>query len=316
MLDLISTNRLDSYITILKTKDHDESLRAYYWNKALAASLYPALQCLEITLRNALDIAIQKNPPTGGLYGINDWWFKNLVNYMGDKKIPRRKRRNTAQVIIKTLWEEDQIEKVMRGFNRKSVSYNAPKIIAGLDFGFWTNLLTDTYEDTGSSTLLWPNLLPSVFPNAPAGTSRQQIQDKMDRVREFRNRISHHEPVWKFYYQKPGTLKPDYTRPVFGRAASISLLSQQFDEIIEIIGWIDKDRADYLQKSKVCSAFHRICNEKGFQAYLSPKNISTIKISRATKIRHMVRRVQKGEIFSITRNKNIVAIIGADIPID
>lgn len=304
MLDLISTNRLDSYITILKTKDHDESLRAYYWNKALAASIYPALQCLEITFRNALDIQIQKNRPTGGLYHVDDWWFKNLANYMGDKKIPRRDRRNPAGRVIKTLREEDQIDKVMKGFQRKTIPFNASKIMAGLDFGFWTNLLSHSYQDSGSYTLLWPNLLPHVFPNAPSGTTRQQIQDKMDRVREFRNRISHHEPVWKFYYPQPGAVKPDYNRPVFGRAASISLLSKQFEEILELICWIDKDRAEYLKKSRVCSVFERICNEKGLQAYIFPKNIATVKVSKTTKITQVVRRVQKGgNIFVNTKKE-------------
>ncbi len=315
MFDLISNNRLDSYAPVLKTKNRAESLRAYYWNKALAASLYPAIQCLEVTLRNAIDRAIKNNPPQQNMYAVNDWWFKNLAIYIGNKKFPAADRFHSNGSIKKFTWEEQQITKVTKGFINKNVSYNSSKIIAGLDFGFWTNLLSTSYVDTGSSTLLWPNLLADVFPNAPATIQLADIRSKMDRVREFRNRISHHEPVWKFYYLHPGTLKPDYAKPVFGRAASIGLLTKQFEEILELIEWIDHDRAIYLKSSKVCDPFLRICNEGGFQAYLSPKNMQTIEMKKTTKIRTFVRKIRKNEIFSVTRNKTIGAIVGADIPL-
>ncbi len=41
MKHYISEARLNSYKTILKLKDEDQILRAYYWNKALCGANYP-----------------------------------------------------------------------------------------------------------------------------------------------------------------------------------------------------------------------------------------------------------------------------------
>lgn len=62
--NFISAERLDIYEKHLKV-EHHQIMPAYHWNKALAGSMLPALQCLEVTLRNALDQAIQSSPPPG-----------------------------------------------------------------------------------------------------------------------------------------------------------------------------------------------------------------------------------------------------------
>ena len=313
MTDLISQDRLTSYVSILKTKD-DESLRAYYWNKSLASSIYPALQCLEITLRNSIDISIKNNPPSGGLYMVGDWWFEKISKYLGDKLIRRRERYSGTR-IIKTIWEEQQVSKILNRFNKKHIPITSSKVLAGLDFGFWTNFLSDKFEDTGSNTLLWPNLFSHVFPNAPSGTTRQEVEKKFNRVREFRNRISHHEPIWKFYYSLPADAGPDYTKPVYGRAASINLLKKQFEEIIELIGWIDKDTADYLLNSRICASFNRICSMEGFNSYVFPERSKVIDLNKNHKIKKLVNLISRGIIFNITRKNKVIATIGADLPI-
>nr|WP_228737357.1 hypothetical protein [Klebsiella pneumoniae]CAG9070813.1 Abi-like protein [Klebsiella pneumoniae] len=62
--DFISDERLDIYEKHLKVEPH-QVMSAYHWNKALAGAMLPALQCLEVTLRNALDQAIRTTPLPG-----------------------------------------------------------------------------------------------------------------------------------------------------------------------------------------------------------------------------------------------------------
>lgn len=59
----INTDRLDIYTRHLKIAPA-QTMAAYHWNKALCGAMLPAFQCLEITLRNALDQAIQSTPPS------------------------------------------------------------------------------------------------------------------------------------------------------------------------------------------------------------------------------------------------------------
>lgn len=57
----ITEERLSIYSKHLKVKKEAE-LAAYHWNTALAGALFPAIQCLEVTLRNAIVQAVQSNP--------------------------------------------------------------------------------------------------------------------------------------------------------------------------------------------------------------------------------------------------------------
>lgn len=80
----ITTARLDIYRKHLKVKPV-QVMAAYHWNKALAGALLPAMQCLEVTLRNAINTAIQSFPPAGakGLWDTNTNWVTSLPKYMG-----------------------------------------------------------------------------------------------------------------------------------------------------------------------------------------------------------------------------------------
>ena len=55
VLPLISTPRLGSYIATFKPVGDNELYGTYVWSQLAGGSVYPLLQNLEITLRNAID---------------------------------------------------------------------------------------------------------------------------------------------------------------------------------------------------------------------------------------------------------------------
>ena len=94
----------------------------------------------------------------------------------------------------------------------------AGRLIAELNFGFWTYLFDADYGyRSPNDHRLWPRLLGQVFPHLPAAIPRQRdvIQKKLTRIRELRNRAFHHEPIWKY---------PD--------------LQQRYNEAVDLINWI------------------------------------------------------------------------------
>ncbi|MBX6331688.1 MAG: hypothetical protein IRY91_07565 [Gemmatimonadaceae bacterium] len=103
------------------------------------------------------------------------------------------------------------------------------RLVAKLGFGFWTALCRAPYDHSrADGPKLWPTLLPRVFPHMPrAGRSRQNVQARMDGIREFRNRIAHHEPIWN------------------------RDLLKHYDEILDAISWM------YPNMSKAV----RVCND-------------------------------------------------------
>nr|WP_227667072.1 hypothetical protein [Klebsiella variicola]CEP30402.1 hypothetical protein KV8917_350046 [Klebsiella variicola] len=170
-----------------------------------------------MTLRNAIDYSIRhaRLPGAAGHWRTDTNWIFDLPRYIGNKTwIRQNKRYKTVArgrklmhhgkpVYDRTAWEEDCIRKVSKRIRAAGKAPTAERVISGLDFGFWTNFLTKNYDEPRNRSLLWPQLLPSVFPGAPAGTPRHVLEKKFTRIRDLRNRLAHHEAVWKFQEEDP-----------------------------------------------------------------------------------------------------------------
>ncbi|EIW0071645.1 CAAX protease, partial [Klebsiella pneumoniae] len=189
--DYISAGRLNIYTDVLKLKPGEE-LGGYNWNKAVSAAMQPLMHCLEVTLRNAIDYSIRhaRLPGAAGHWRTDTNWIFDLPRYIGDKTWIRQNKRYKTDargqklmhhgkpVYDRTAWEEDCIRKVSKRIRAAGKAPTAERVISGLDFGFWTNFLTKNYDEPRNRSLLWPQLLPSVFPGAPAGTPRHVLEKK------------------------------------------------------------------------------------------------------------------------------------------
>ena len=97
---------------------------------------------------------------------------------------------------------------------RENKSVVPGRIIAELQFGFWTSLLAFHYE---TNAKIWPGLVKRAFPNAPRKANvRKFLYLRFTKIRKLRNRVFHHERIihWKD-------------------------LADRHGEIIQAIGWIN-----------------------------------------------------------------------------
>ena len=62
-------------------------------------------------------------------------------------------------------------------------------MVASFTFGFWTYLFTRRNYRIGGKTLL------QIFPNKAHGLKQTDIYKQLTAIREFRNRIAHHEHI-------------------------------------------------------------------------------------------------------------------------
>ena len=330
----ITEERLSVYIKHLKVKK-ETALAAYHWNTALAGALFPAIQCLEVTLRNAIVQAVQSTPPLAakGLYSTGPDWIFSFTEYMGKKKIKPQKRftkkcrpgqavdgsgyvlsQNGDRLIVERLWEERKVIDAVQKLTKAGKVVTANRVISSMDFGFWTNFLSKEYEDHQSKMLLWPNLLGIVFPNAPQGINRQDIESEFNRVRELRNRLTHHEAIWKFFYDDPATGKPDYNRPVYGSNASCSLLLKHFEDLLKLIGWMSSEVLDDFIKHQGDARFRALCSLDGLNSFVDPDKITNVlAINKGGwGLKKAVEHLNNGKILRITRLGNSVVTIGKD----
>ena len=159
----ISDDRFEPY-----RRSHPQSdlaaYAAYAWNIALCESLYPALNGVEIALRNSIhDSATQK-------FG-TDLWFNSRL------KAP----------------EKERLDKLRKQIDPSGAGpLTAGDFVSGLTLGFWVDLFKGRYEQ-----ILWPWLLRPVFNFAPRKQiSRERLYQRLDKIRYLRNRVFHHEPIW------------------------------------------------------------------------------------------------------------------------
>ncbi|SCM79626.1 conserved hypothetical protein [uncultured Pleomorphomonas sp.] len=72
----------------------------------------------------------------------------------------------------------------------------AGKIVAELKFVFWERMFTRSHD-----AVIWNSRFGRVFPNADPAKTVQQLRkegfDELQKIRDLRNRIAHHEPIFR-----------------------------------------------------------------------------------------------------------------------
>lgn len=212
--------RLQRYKTFLKLMDQDEVARAYVWNSALAAVLAPLLGVVELQLRDAIHGAMSQQfapAPIAGASGY-PWYDDQQASHYSLSGDSRKKVDNLLNDGKTGL--------------RKAKQPSPDDVIASLTLGFWTNLFR-TFSPVEA-----PRIIPAIFPNHFIRTAgrwgnkqvRQDLKMHLQVFSQLRNRIAHHEPLFKFRH------KSAYPRNVHH---GLSNLRDCVDEILTISAWID-----------------------------------------------------------------------------
>lgn len=190
VVHIISQERLTKYL-IAAGHDHRRALALYGWNIQLSESFFPVLSAAEVCLRNTVVARLR------GLYG--PIWWENPAFLLQIKTGGKR--------IVKTAADN---------LARKG-AVTSGRMTAELNFGFWVKMLLPRHEAE-----IWQNLHGD-FSELPPDVSYAQLYQRCDQVRDFRNRIFHHEPI----------LHRDITR--------------EYSQILELIRWLAREKADWIK---------------------------------------------------------------------
>lgn len=171
----ISIERLKSFIWN-ESDTIEIVLSRYIDNIQISQSLYPELSILEITLRNSIDSMLKAN--------FSENWLEEEIEF---NKFLAEKDYNTLLNTYNSTKEECR---------NNFKEFTSGKVIANLNFGFWTSLCSKQYSLT-----IWhkKKCFRSVFVNYP---SKKQEISKISRhlyeIRRLRNRIFHYEQIFKY----------------------------------------------------------------------------------------------------------------------
>jgi abortive infection bacteriophage resistance protein len=240
----------------------------YLWNKQLAGVILPILQCLEVTIRNAI------HREATILFSTSDW-YDPLTKRVGDEQFPTwckqhpnkqnkyyRNGVSTGSRKGLTIWTSHH-ESMIKEAKFKLINANKPAtsdaVISELMFGFWCGLFNSNYSDLTSKNKLWPHLEEKVFPNLkPVDRRYQSVFQKLDAIKHLRNRVAHHEPIWKHF-------------TVTNSASAVLYIKTQVNDAINLIGGISSERRNLLESTEVMQRFHRLCDTEVLNKYISGK---------------------------------------------
>ena len=196
----ISIPRLAPYLNRYNG-NNQMAIRMYAWNLEMSGAFWGPLSVLEITLRNSIHDAMRNGRVD------DDWWNLQAVN------LESREDKRIEAAMDKLAFT-------------KNYSPSADDVVGATSMGLWVGLLgvgVARHPLYDYETKLWPRL-QTAFPNRGL-LGRRQIHAKFNRLRVLRNRIAHHEPIFRN--------KHDEHR----------------DLIIECVGLIDTDVANYVSGS-------------------------------------------------------------------
>ncbi len=179
--DWLSAGRFATYLTV-SGGSRERALDLYEWNARLSAAFLHDLSHLEVGLRNACDREL-----TAAVLPTDTHWTDPPTLLMLFPVVSRRDRATSRQYDANAIPRSN----VERARKSATTARNTPpvpgKTVAEIMFGFWTYLFSDLHEKT-----IWVPYLNKAF---PPGTDRNQLNATLASLRDFRNRVAHHEHI-------------------------------------------------------------------------------------------------------------------------
>lgn len=164
---VFSTQRMEKYFNRYPN-DEQKAICHYTCNVELSESFYSVLSLFEIAFRNSL------NRELVAFFGTDDWYLI-IENYP----------------VLKNL--KTSINTAIKHIENRNELVTAHKVIAELPLGFWVRLFNAEYE-----LVLWKPLRKAFPFKDKQIRQRNKVSAPINKIRDFRNRVFHHEPIsWK-----------------------------------------------------------------------------------------------------------------------
>ena len=177
----LSAGRFSTYLEAAGGS-RKRALDLYEWNAKLSSAFLHDLSHLEVGLRNACD----RQLAAATLPGDTHWTAPGTLLTL----FPVLMRRNKLTGLLHDVNKipRNSVERARKSAAAKPRTSPLPgKTVAEIMFGFWTYLLADSHEKT-----IWVPYLHKAF---PLGTDRNRLNDSLASLRDFRNRVAHHENI-------------------------------------------------------------------------------------------------------------------------
>lgn len=214
-----SSPRIDRYLTAC-SNDTKRCAKLYKANLKVAQAFHPLLGCLEVVLRNGI------NDQLTSYFEDPNWIITQKAGFMIDPLLTHTNKK-TGKVETNRF-----ILNFVKGAEKKlvkrGIGMTSGRVISEQPFGFWTDLFENHHYKILKGRPI------KLFKNLPSGYGRTEILKELSKVRQFRNRINHNEPICFV------GVAIDFTNTIGVYQSILNLLKWIHPELITWIKDIDK----------------------------------------------------------------------------
>jgi Abi-like protein len=200
----LSSSRYSRYL-IAVGNDTKKAKRLYNANIRLAQAFHPVISQFEVVLRNCIHNRLSVH------FNDADWILNQRQGFMNHQSL------SFSNYFLKAC-----VNKTRNNLIRRNVNVTSGKIISDQTFGFWVAFFLSHHYGLLSGQLI------HIFPNKPASENRAHIYDKLDKIKNFRNRVNHCEPLC-----------------FSGNAIDCTEAVEIMNLINDLLNWIDPELSDF-----------------------------------------------------------------------
>jgi hypothetical protein len=238
-IQALSHPRLSNYSSFFGATDDAQVLGLYQWNDDLSTVLFRTISHVEIVLRNQFHRAMSQRYGVVGGKGSKDWYLHVSLN-----------SHSKAKIVGITHFQK----------GRQTLPRVPPPspddVVSRLTFGFWPRLL-DVQTDIHQQPVHWGPILVDVLPGHRQRQAtywgklkhRDELFARLNLCNELRNRIAHHEPIWKLgplmgeSRARRGMRQTIQAPPPSTPGEALARLRVLYDRITELLNWLSPDVA-------------------------------------------------------------------------
>lgn len=146
--------------------------RLYNANTRLTQAFHPLFTQFEVVLRNSLHRVLTNH------FNDGNWILNQKKGFMSHSSLSHSR-----------YFLKESISNSEKKFHRKKLHLNNARLLADQTLGFWTALFL------GHHYSLLDGCPLKAFPNKNPVENRASIHSKLEKIKNFRNRINHCEPI-------------------------------------------------------------------------------------------------------------------------
>jgi hypothetical protein len=287
-IQALSHARLSNYRSFFGATDDGEALGLYQWNDDLSAGIFSTIKQLEVVLRNQFHHAMSQRYGAAGGQGSKDWYAHVALNSKSKDKIKGITHHYRGSQLVPRV-----------------PAPSPDDVVSGLTFGFWPRLL-DLTVDIHQQPVAWGPILVDVLPGHRQRQAsywakpkhRDALFARLDLCNELRNRIAHHEPIWKLgplmaerrsRHGSPVAIEaPAPTTP----ADALNRLRLLYDRVTELLGWLSPAVAAKYMASDIhlrCLNLLQIDTLRDYRRALPPAEIDLAIVPNLRSLRKALR---------------------------